>query len=171
MLQPDTRSGFDHYDARRFPDRRGEIRALPLDPGPTHALLRPERDRQISREWRWHEPVAAVRYAVFLDGHEYERAACGRVIKVVLPFGFDAADPDACEYCARHVSAWLANPKQWWSDWREHQRAKASREREEADTQAWRAREAERLAGESRQAPTWQGESDPMTGDPDYTNT
>jgi hypothetical protein len=133
-----SRIAYDHYDDLAEPDEHGEIKGLPDDPAPVHVLLfQPPRHAYAARgQERFEGPRA-----IFLDAGSYERAACGRFIKVVLPQSFNDADPDACPACARAAAWYTEDPAGFWRaqnarDWERH-----NREDEQTDFAVWRARE------------------------------
>src|SRR5664279_3773685 len=91
MKHADTRASLDHYDDLAEPHERAEIRGLPENASPVHCLpmpLDPDARRRVSGKG-----------IIFLDSEQYQRAACDRLIKVVLPMTFNDADPDSCDGC------------------------------------------------------------------------
>lgn len=80
----------------------GEGKVLPLEPGPSHALMR--------RGW-----LPKPRHYEFGS----DVAQCGAVVRVFLTVPFKAEDPDACPECVAAVQADQPKPRAPWADrWR-----------------------------------------------------
>jgi hypothetical protein len=130
----DTRAALDHADTLAEPDDRGEILALPEDFAPVHAFLRPPVRAGSLKDEKW-PPSKDV---VFIErGDNLRRAACGKVLKVILPMPFDETDTDSCQRCRTQVARWADDVAGWWAA-RDRQEAERLRHQEEAEVAAVR---------------------------------
>lgn len=123
-----TCSALDHYDHRRDPADHAVEKTLPEDPAPVHAILRPTAG---------HDPI-------YLESFQYQRAACGAFIKVLLPLPF-ANDDDSCPRCVAEVQSWQEAPEAWWQRRREWLERLDAR-RAAAEREAIRRADAQRAA-------------------------
>jgi hypothetical protein len=140
MKYADTRASLDHYDDLPEPDERGEIRGLPENASPVHSLPMPL------------DPDARLRVSgrgiIFLDSWQYQRAACDRLIKVVLPMTFNDADPDSCEGCRVETGKWAIDAQAWWARRNRRDETRQRRKQEAEDSAVQRALEERRQAGD-----------------------
>jgi hypothetical protein len=123
----DTRAALDHYEILIEPDEHGEIRGLPEDARPVHALLRPPQE-PFQRPDLWSPGTHLI---TFLDS--WQRAACGQPAKVVLPMAFDDADPDSCERCRKQTARWADDASGWWANRASRDAERSRREKEHED--------------------------------------
>lgn len=117
MRIPETRAAVSHAKWVRQDDGYYEPE-LP-DKFIVHALLhqrRPPKWRYSDTEW---QKIIDFKGGIDYEGGTY-RAACHRQVKVVLPFEFSDADPDACRECLKqahlfhhHYDKWEAQLDEW----------------------------------------------------------
>lgn len=81
-------TGYSRYDTRRSPTDHVIEKVLPEGDVLAHLV-------------RFLGPTP--REPTFLDRWQIRRALCGAPAKVLLPFAFNASDPDACRHCLRHL--------------------------------------------------------------------
>lgn len=146
MKYDGSRAAQDRYEDLAEPDARGEIRAVCTDEISVHMLV-PSPENRYGREG-WQTLLAPQ--PAFLEGWQYERAACGRYMKVVLPLLFDDADPAACRRCIHEAKRWSGNPTAWWREQLARERARSVRQDEERDVAEWQAAEEQREEAQRR---------------------
>lgn len=139
VRRPDTRAALDLYDELAGVDDSGAGPSQPRSLVLVHALLRPTSEPMLGQWERF-----ASTYPVVLDAAEQQRAACGLRIKVLLPYGFDDQDEDACERCQTEVTRWALNPDAWWQEQRRWEQRKRARPDLSEDVAVWRALEDRR---------------------------
>jgi hypothetical protein len=84
----DYRCALSRYDEQRDPDDHVLDKVPPQEIGAVHAV--PARGK-FGGEYE------------YLPWYSYERAMCGRTVKVLMPILFDPGDPDACRECVDTV--------------------------------------------------------------------
>lgn len=131
MKYPDSRSSLVHCRWTRASDGQS-IPTLADEPGIAHALtddcdLRSPKLQRFAKSWS----IANVTDIDFDSGTR--RAACGKIVRVILPIEFNDGDPSACPHCARSMKLRDEN----YSAWREDQRSMYERwHRQDAEVRA-----------------------------------
>lgn len=133
MRITETRAAAERCVWRRQPDHFFEPE-LP-DKFTVHAIVndsvRMPSGRLDNYEWK--------RLTSFKGGIDFEsgvyNAACGKPVRVVMPFEFDDEDPDLCERCLDQVRLYSQNPGKWVGERRARRRQKIDAEFAAADAE------------------------------------